>query len=168
MLTTPTRAVAAPAPSQPRRTPLRVVTERELRAVRARSRTRRVAAIACALVVLGLFGVVVAHVLLMQGQFELQHLQEQRASSEAEYDRLRLQVSELESPDRVVAVAHQKLGMVTPARITYLAPTPEALSLSNPVPSPSGSARKAEDTAEGAVAVLPDAWSSVKSQLADG
>ena len=141
--------------------PLRVVNDRALQDLQRRARARRLFAVAVAAAALGVFGVVIAHVLLMQGQFELQQLQEHSARSQAEYDRLRLQVSELESPDRIVAAAHEKLGMVTPPNITYLAPSADATALPA-VDQP------AEDAPAGAATALPARWSSVKSQLADG
>lgn len=169
MLTTtaPTRTAprpTAPAPSRPERTaaPLRVVTDAELQEFRRRARARRLLAAAGTLVALGLFGVVIAHVMLMQGQFELQQLQQRSAASQAEYDRLRLQVSELESPDRIVEAAQVKLGMVAPRTITYLAPSADPTAL----PSTSGTA---DDEARATAAVgAPGTWSTVKSTLAGG
>lgn len=170
MLTTstaPTRTAprpTAPAPSRPQTTgaPLRVVTDAELQEFRRRARARRLLAAAGMVVALGLFGVVIAHVMLMQGQFELQQLQQRSAESQAEYDRLRLQVSELESPDRIVEVAQVKLGMVAPRTITYLAPSADPAAL----PSTTG----ADDTAAEATAAVgaPGTWSTVKSTLAGG
>ena len=170
MLTTstaPTRSAprpTAPAPSRPPTTgtPLRVVTDAELQEFRRRARARRLLAAAGMVVALGLFGVVIAHVMLMQGQFELQQLQQRSAESQAEYDRLRLQVSELESPDRIVDVAQVKLGMVAPRTITYLAPSSDPAAL----PSRSG----ADDTAAETTAAVgaPGTWSTVKSTLAGG
>jgi cell division protein FtsL len=68
------------------------------------------------------FGVVVAHVLLTQRQFRLDGLEQKAATEEARYERLRLQVAELEAPDRVIAAA-QQLGMVPPATVTYVSST---------------------------------------------
>jgi cell division protein FtsL len=69
-----------------------------------------------------LFGVVAFHVLLTQGQLQLQHLQDRDAAVLARNQQLRLQVAELESPTRIVAAA-QQLGMVPPATVTYLSPS---------------------------------------------
>lgn len=168
MLTTsaaprPARAEPSVAPRRPASpgAPLRVVTGDELREARRRARARRLVALTVCLVALGLFGVVIAHVMLMQGQFELQRLQQQSSTSQAEYDRLRLQVSELESPDRIVAVAHEKLGMVAPPTITYLAPS------NDPAAAPGGG-REREAPAGVAEVGSPASWSSVKSHLAGG
>ncbi|HVM09486.1 MAG TPA: cell division protein FtsL [Acidimicrobiales bacterium] len=140
--------------------PLRVVTDDELREARRRIRVRRLAAAVASLVAVALFGVVVAHVMLMQGQFELQRLQQESARSQADYDRLRLQVSELESPTRIVAVAQQKLGMVSPPNITYLAPSSDPAALPATGSDP--------DAGASAAAGAPGQWSSVKSHLAGG
>jgi cell division protein FtsL len=107
------------------------------------------------------FGVVVFHVVLTQNQFRLDALQDQALERQADYDRLRLQVAELESPDRIVADAQQRLGMVTPPKITYLAPTiEEPGELAGATPPPSAGPRGA--TAAGT------SWSGVKPHLADG
>ncbi|HEX7166079.1 MAG TPA: cell division protein FtsL [Acidimicrobiales bacterium] len=157
----PATTVAHTTPTAP---PLRVVTDAELRDARRRLRARRATFAGAGVVALALFGIVIAHVLLMQGQFELQQLQERSAESQAEYDRLRLQVSELESPDRVVAVAQEKLGMVAPPKITYLAPVADPTFL----PAASAAPSTPSDTTAGAAAAPPVQWSSVKSHLADG
>lgn len=166
MLTTTTAPPRSePRPEPTRRpaegAPLRVVTDAELQEVARRTRARRLLFVAGVLVALGLFGVVIAHVTLMQGQFELQRLQQQSAATQAEYDRLRLQVSELESPDRIVAVAQEKLGMVAPQTITYLAPP------SDPATLPAMDGANGTDRTTAAVGA-PGNWSSVKSYLAGG
>ena len=38
------------------------------------------------------------------------------------YDKLRFQVAELESPERVVAAAQERLGMIEPDHVNYVAP----------------------------------------------
>ena len=106
-----------------------------------------------------LFGVVVFHVLLTQNQFRLDKLQEASLERQAEYDRLRLQVAELESPDRIVAAA-QQLGMVTPPKVTYLAPTVEETPAAD---DDTRAARVANDPSGGEAS-----WSTVKPHLADG
>lgn len=110
-----------------------------------------------------LFGVVVAHVVLTQNQFRLDQLQQQSAERQAEYDRLRLQVAELESPDRIVATAQQRLGMVAPPGVTYLAPKLEDEAA---VPgAPASTTRKAGDPPSAATGA---GWSTVKPHLAEG
>jgi cell division protein FtsL len=68
-----------------------------------------------------LFGVAVSHALLIEGQLELDRLDQQVAEEQARYERLRLEVAELESPERILADA-QELGMVAPEEVTWLTP----------------------------------------------
>jgi cell division protein FtsL len=107
-------------------------------------------------VALCLFGVVVFHVMLTQNQFRLDSLQDQALERQAEYDRLRPEGAQLESPDRIVADAQQRLGMVPAPRITYLTPAVE--DTPGGAPPPAGDARSAPGTS----------WSVVKPHLADG
>lgn len=121
---------------------------------------RRAVALGAVLVALCVFGVVVFHVVLTQNQFRLDRLQEQSAQRQARFDRLRLQVAELESPDRVVADAQQRLGMVIPPKVTYLTPSDEEPRTgTNPPPGRS--------SAEAAAATPGTAWSTVKPHLAE-
>src|SRR5688500_5334586 len=103
------RARPAQAPARPRPAPkrLRGISEADLAEARRRTRTRKALGAAAVAVALSLFGVVVAHVLLMQGQFEVERLQRTSAAEQAEYDRMRLEVAKRESPDVVVAVAQE-------------------------------------------------------------
>ena len=118
-------------------------------------RRRRVLVGAAVLVVAaGLLGLVISHVALAQGQFRLEALQSQAAAEQARYERLRLQVAELEAPSRVVAAAQERLGMVPPPGVTYL--------------SPSGAAgHVAPATRSGKQATATQDWARVKRQLAE-
>lgn len=118
-----------PAPSRgpEQRPPLRVVQphERQPRrrdAADAKKRTRLIAVSGVFLAAVLLFGLVTAHVLLTQNQFRLQKVQRQAAEEQARYERLRAEVAELESPERVVAAAQERLGMVAPNSVKYLTP----------------------------------------------
>jgi hypothetical protein len=68
-----------------------------------------------------LFGVAVSHALLIQSQIKLDEMDQDVAQEQARYEQNRLDVAELESPDRIVAAAHD-LGMVEPAETVYLTP----------------------------------------------
>jgi cell division protein FtsL len=116
-------------------------------------RRRLLACSVAALAVACVLGLVVSHVALAQGQFELEKLQEKAAQEQAHYERLRLQVAQLESPSRVVAAAQERLGMVPPPGVTYLSPT-------GPV-SDGLAARSTDSEQESAT----EDWSSVKRQL---
>lgn len=147
---------AAPAtaplrPAQPAPRPgLRVVEPGELTPEARLRRHRRRVFIAGTIAVVSLFALVVFHAVLTQNQFELERLREQANAEQARFDRLRLQVAELESPARVVAAAHE-LGMVQPPEVRYLAPT-------RPAASPADDGEPVEAGAEG--------WSAVKPHLA--
>ena len=112
------------------------------------------------LVVLGVAGVgavllslVAAHVVITQNQFRLESLQARAEVEQERYERLRLQVAELEAPSRIVAAAQERLGMVPPPGITYLSATGVRSGTVVEQPTP------AAETA---------AWSMVKRQLASG
>jgi len=111
-----------------------------------------VALVAC------LLGLVTSHVALAQGQFRLDKLQQQAGEQQAHYERLRLQVAQLESPSRVVAAAQERLGMVPPPGVTYLSPSGAATGQrSQAAPgAPDGGGHEA----------ATDDWSNVKRQLA--
>ena len=117
-------------------------------------RRRLLACSVAAVAVACVLGLVVSHVSLAQGQFELEKLQEKAAAEQARYEQLRLQVARLESPSRVVATAQERLGMVAPPNVTYLSPT-------GPAPGPPAASSKGRE-AESAT----DDWASVKRQLA--
>lgn len=110
-------------------------------------------------IVLIVFGEVLAQVVLAQDQFRLEQLQTTSADQQAKYDRLRLQVAELEAPHRIVATA-QQLGMIVPPGVTYLAPSADATPPAGTSTAPSGSPG---DTGPG-----PASWTTVKSHLAAG
>ena len=93
-------------------------------------------------VVAGLFALVASHVVLTQGQFRLDRLRSRATAEEARYQRLRLQVAELESPSRIVATAQERLGMVPPPSVTYLSPTgaTSGPAAASPPPGPESAA----------------------------
>lgn len=150
-------AAAVPAPGRRRdETPaehLRVVRGREITPAVAQRRARLIVGTAVAMAAMAFFGVVAAHVAITQRQFQLEQLQRQGSELQADYDRLRLEVAELESPARIVAAA-QELGLEQPDEVTYL--TPEASSFGQPI---------ADDGAiEGRTTT---SWQLVKPHLAD-
>ncbi len=79
-----------------------------------------------------LFGVVVAHVVITQNQFRLDHMTAQLSQAKATHDNLRLEAATLQAPARIVSTA-QAHGMVRPPTLTYLAP------VSPPVAAKAGS-----------------------------
>ena len=115
---------------------------------------RRLAWGAVSLVALVALAVSACQVLIAQSQFELARLQSDAATAEDRYDRLRLQVAELESPGRIMATAQERLGMVPPPGVTYLTPIPSESA------TPAGATTQPSDDA-----VAAD-WSRIKPILA--
>jgi cell division protein FtsL len=75
-----------------------------------------------ALLFLVLFAVAGAQSLLVQGQLRLDTVDKQLREEQARYQELRKDLAQKESPERVVAAAHEQ-GMVTPSDLVYLQPT---------------------------------------------
>ena len=131
--------IAVKTPLKRRRTPptgpgIRQLHQRRLERTRVRGGPRqgpapdrplRLALLATAVVTVGtIFGAAIFHVLLVQSEFRLDRLHKEAAKEEARYEKLRLDVARLSAPERVVASAQQRLGMVVPPQVAYLmAPT---------------------------------------------
>lgn len=144
------RAAPAPETAAPPAGPdLRVVDRYERPPATRRAHARLTALLLMLVVGAALFGLVTSHVALTQGQFRLDDLRQRADAEQDRYERLRLQVAELESPGRIVAAAQERLGMVPPPGVTYLSPV-------GPVAD-----RHADDDGTSSTA----AWSSVKRQL---
>jgi cell division protein FtsL len=89
-----------------------------------------------------LFGVAVCHALLIEGQAKVDDLDQQVAAEQARYEELRRDVAELESPQRILAEATGKLGMVPAGDPVWLSPD-------EPAPAddlPDGPAPESPDT----------------------
>ncbi len=164
-----TAPVVDPVRSAParKRAPVSAPPRPQLRVLRAgehdteadqRRLVRQLAIVATVVAALCLFGVVVFHVVMTQNQFRLDALRSDASGRQAEYERLRLQVSQLESPDRVVSDAQTRLGMITPPKVTYLTPSVDEPG-SQPPSTPNSSARSAAKDGTG--------WAAVKPLLAE-
>jgi cell division protein FtsL len=68
-----------------------------------------------------LFALAMAHTVLVEGQVRLDELDRELTVEQARYQELRQEVATLESPERIVAAAHEQ-GMVTPDDLVYLQP----------------------------------------------
>jgi cell division protein FtsL len=74
-----------------------------------------------------IFGAAVFHVLLIQSEFRLDRINREAAKEQVRYEKLRLDVAQLSAPERIVATAQQRLGMVVPPQVAYLmAPAPHS------------------------------------------
>jgi len=69
------------------------------------------------------FALVMFHTLLLQNQRRLDQLGSQVRDEQATYQQLRLQVAQLQSPERILEVATTKLGLVPSSGTTYLTPS---------------------------------------------
>jgi hypothetical protein len=97
-------------------------SERHLRAVppRRRRQPRFGLWIGSIVTAASLFLLVAFNVMMVQGQFELDHISQQRALEQQEYARLRERVAAQGAPDEIIGKA-QSLGMVTsPSGPTFL------------------------------------------------
>jgi cell division protein FtsL len=133
--------IGVKSPLKRRRTPpsgpgVRQLHQRRLERSRVRGGPRqgpapdrplRLALLATAVLTVGtIFGAAIFHVLLIQSEFRLDHLNKEAAKQEARYEKLRLDVAQLSAPERIVATAQQRLGMVVPPQVAYLmAPAPQ-------------------------------------------
>ena len=124
-----------------RRTPpagpgVRQLHQRKLKQTRVRGGPRqgpapdrplRLALAASAILTVGtIFGAAIFHVFLIQSEFNLDQVNKEATKEEARYEKLRLDVAQLSAPDRIVATAQQRLGMVVPPQVAYLmAPIPQ-------------------------------------------
>ena len=156
-------AVARSAPS-PRaraqakaRPPLRALDRPVRQPTRGRGDRRRVAVVAGGMLFAAvLVGNVAVHAETTQRQFELERLDTTARERQAHYQRLRLEVAQLEAPKRIVARARQ-LGMVEAGRVSYLTPTAATTSEDPATRSPRGPSPDGE---------AAGSWAQVKPHLA--
>lgn len=153
----PRRLQPSPRRDQParRQPPLRVVDHRR----RARPRgAGAVTAIATVVIFVALFALAVLQAWLVQGQQRLDRVNQQVAEAQTEYQRLRLEVAQLESPARVVDAAINQLGMVPAGDTTYLTP-----------PAPVNDAAAMDEPAASSDALVAhDNWTTIKPYLGSG
>lgn len=137
------RALQAPR-SHPARPRLRVVEAAPVR------RVRWGAWVLALLVASSLFAAVAFHVVLAQGQLELDRVARLAAVERQRYQQQRLAVAQESSPAWIVARAHQ-LGLVDPAGPPSYVTVPNA----PPPPAPH----------DGTSTTLQDGWEKVKPHL---
>ncbi|HET9770073.1 MAG TPA: hypothetical protein VFS16_04225 [Acidimicrobiia bacterium] len=121
----------------------------------APDRPLRLALVTTAVLTVGtIFGAAVFHVLLVQSEFRLDRINKEAAKEQVRYEKLRLDVAQLSAPERIVATAQQRLGMVVPPQVAYLmAPAP---------PDPGGQGANLDDPAAPSLA---GGWAEVKPHL---
>jgi cell division protein FtsL len=135
---------------------------RHLRVVEGQTRRRLLGpmgVIIAIVVFAGMLAVAAVQAFLVQGQIQLDDLDNRVATQQAEYEQVRLDVARLEAPERIVEAAQSHLGMVEPADVTYLTP--------DRVDAPAPDEDDGATTGEEAAATDDDAgsWSEVKPYL---
>jgi cell division protein FtsB len=121
----------------------------------APDRPLRLALAASAILTVGtIFGAAVFHVVLIQSEFRLDQINKEATKEEARYETLRLDVAQLSAPDRIVATAQQRLGMVVPPQVAYLM-----------APAPQDSGAKSAEHDDPAAPSLAGGWAEVKPYL---
>jgi len=73
-------------------------------------------------VVLALFGLAAINALIVEQQTTIDSLSGDVSAAQVSNERLRLELATLEAPQRIVAEATDRLGMVVPEDIVYLTP----------------------------------------------
>jgi len=152
--TAPSQAPARPRPDGRH---LRVVESPRLTPLQRRRRARAFLLVAGGLAVLVAFGLVYLHVVLAQRQFELDRVTTQVRQQQVLYQRRRLEVAQLGSPQHVISTAEGRLGMRPPTSVDYLVPAAVA----------TGGSRARQGTSDQAPAGDAN-WPQIKSELAGG
>ena len=143
-----------PAGAEKRQPDLRVVP-------RVRRRRAGLAAVLICLVVFGvMLGLVAFQAKIAADQSRLDRIEKDTAAAQAQYERLRLDVVQLESPQNVIASA-QSRGMVVPTSVAYVAP-----SAADVVAVDSASGRASADPAHPPTS--GDDWSRIKPIVGGG
>ena len=152
---------------------LRLVEAPTASPAQRRRRRRALLASAGVLALVVAFGLVYLHVVLAQRQFRLDQLNAGVQQDQLSYQKLRLQVAELASPQQIISTAEGKLGMVQPGSITYLTAPVQAAAAAGSVQVGGGSTLVMPgSTASGSPSTTTQApegvadWPSIKSQLA--
>ena len=118
------RRIAVPSPR--RETEPRPASRPSLRVVRRADRRPRYGLLTT-IGIAGVFGILLAvvmfHTVLLQNQRRLDQLDSQVRTEQARYQQLRLEVAQLQAPQRIIDVATTKLGLVPSQGTTYLTPS---------------------------------------------
>jgi cell division protein FtsL len=125
--------MASPASAAPERAPraarrlrpnLRIV---RVEGVSRRARLTRMLGLATVAGIFGvLFGLAAFHAELAQGQYQLDELERRLVTLTEQRTELELEAEELESPDRIAAIARDLIGMVSPETVHDIYPSPKA------------------------------------------
>jgi len=141
----PARTPAPPA-GRPRRH-LAVVDDTRAKVARRRRRARALVLLGGVFVVGSLFALAASHAYLATGQSRLDELERDVADAQARYQSLRLDVAELEAPERIVREAQERLGMVPPPDVTYISPSAATADEMDAASAPSPTSTEAGERA---------------------
>lgn len=120
---------AQPNPSRPGAAPQQTPAQpgpRPLRSVRAEPRSSRwvttLGGFAFFIVAAVLFGLAVLNAVIVQQQRSIDEVSTDLRSAAAHNEQLQVELTRLEAPDRIMAVATEQLGMIAvePSKVTYL------------------------------------------------
>jgi len=135
----PKQAPARPARA-PRPAPVHEGVAARLRSTVSRTADRParnlVGTVLLSLLFVAVFGIVVFQALLIQTQARLDDLDEKIVVEQQRSDALRVDLAERQSPERIVTVARDRLGMIDPAEVLYLENdlTDDAAAVLEPAP----------------------------------
>jgi hypothetical protein len=130
------RAQPRPAPSGPKRPPLRIFEPAPRRRPGIRLVRRPTMWISGILVVGSLLAVVAGDAMLAQGQVRLSTTQAEVTAAVSAQKTLQSAVAEMSAPTRVVYQAENQLGMVAPAQVVDLPEVPLDVPLPTPQTAP--------------------------------
>lgn len=132
------RRRGVPAPSRPA---LRVVEPAP------RRRVGRAGTIAGVVLFVALFALAAFQTVLIRTQARIDDLDRRIAEEEARRTDLTLRLADLRSPDRIVSVATDRLGMIAPGTVAYLQPRPDddVRATYRPAPPPPGAGAGSQD-----------------------
>lgn len=116
------------------------------------------------IVITALLGLAVMHALLIGGQVRLDAMRSDVDSESEAIRRLELRVAELESPDRVLDVARDRLGMVQPTEVGYLLPASVEIPGAEPARVEAATAPAPEPVAEVTSAEQAEVDGAVESE----
>ena len=125
----------------------------------SRRRVAGIAFVSATVTLAALFAAAVFQTILVQGQQRLDQMDRQVRLEQDQFDQLRANVAELESPERIVAVAQNRLGMVQPDKVTYIAPTLDQVVA---VVSATGQALPDDKESDAATSGAGRSWSQLK------
>lgn len=128
-------AVRAPRPGQGADgTRLNVVRARRLQARVALRRARLLVALAAVIIAGALLVVAAAQAEVASQQLRIDSVNQQLSSAVATNGNLELERADLSSPSRILQISEHRLGMVSPASVTYLSPVKSGPTLAKARP----------------------------------